>query len=270
MGMFRSRLSHVFCCRHWSFHLYDDLISAADRCPAQVQQRQCRIMIAVSIIARRIRSVQGRRIRSVQARRIRSAGIHGTHFANFSSTRNTLVSASVSANILPGRSPVHSGSMKIACVRSAVLPSSHFANCIAASPGILRLPGSPPAHRITWLPGSPTPILTRASSGRRGGNFTRPHLRRSTILRRHHHSPIRSTLQTHLPCQITNARQRYQQEPPEEAPPPAFLLLIGRSRRLTVQRAGQPIPIGTICPQRISFGCPPEQIVHISIIVFHN
>jgi hypothetical protein len=74
----------------------------------------------------------------------------------------------------------------------------------------------------------------------------------------------------HLPHQITHTRQWYQQEPPEDTPSPAFLLLIGGSRRLAIQRAGQPIPIGTVRPQRISFGCPPEQIVHITIIVFHN
>jgi hypothetical protein len=73
-----------------------------------------------------------------------------------------------------------------------------------------------------------------------------------------------------LPGQIADSGQWYQQEPPEGAPPAAFFAFFGRRRRLAIEFAGQSIPVSTVRPQRVPFGSPSEQIVHIVVTVFHN
>ena len=167
-----------------------------------------------------------------------------------------------------------------AVVRSILIRSSQIANFPFACNTHFRTRRRPNTTRTRRSPDTPCTRPPNTTRTRRPPN-TSPtrHSPTCPTLNRHlsgrplflHHLVIPHRMPNAcLPCQITHASQWYQQEPPEDTPPPASLFLIGRRRRLTIQGTGESIPVGTIRPQRISFGCPPEQIVHITIIVFHK
>lgn len=74
-----------------------------------------------------------------------------------------------------------------------------------------------------------------------------------------------------VPGEIADTCEGYQQKPPDDPLAPAPLILLVRRRKLiSVQRTGKAVPIRTIRPQRVIFGCPPEKIVYVAAIVFHK
>jgi hypothetical protein len=75
-----------------------------------------------------------------------------------------------------------------------------------------------------------------------------------------------------MPGQITDSGQWKQKEPPEDASPFAFFygFNIGRRAGAAIEIGCQPIPIGTICSQRVFLRGPSEKIVHIAFNVIHK
>jgi len=61
------------------------------------------------------------------------------------------------------------------------------------------------------------------------------------------------------------------EEPPEnEAPSPAFVLVIevvrGVGGWIFFKGSGHPVPVGTVCPQRVFVGRPPKKIIKVGVL----
>jgi hypothetical protein len=63
--------------------------------------------------------------------------------------------------------------------------------------------------------------------------------------------------------------QGQEQEEPEEASFSALVVgiwsIVGRGR-IFFQGSRHPVPIGTVCPQRVFFGRPPEKIIKVGVL----
>jgi hypothetical protein len=70
-----------------------------------------------------------------------------------------------------------------------------------------------------------------------------------------------------LPDIVADAGQWQEQEEPKESSSTAFFRVFGVvGGRIFFEGSGHPVPIGTVCPQRVFIGRPPKKIVKVGVL----
>ena len=68
---------------------------------------------------------------------------------------------------------------------------------------------------------------------------------------------------------VADAGEGQQEEEPKDSSPAFFgVLEVVRSvgGRIFFEGSGHPVPIGTVCPQRVFIGRPPQQIIDVGVL----